>query len=128
MHTTELLASAIGARPCWPATLAVKGADLMIRKRLTLALLVGLLVTAAASPAQAAGSQPGLVESWWNWLAAWAQSVLVGPAIDPLGTPSSATGQADVGPLSDPFGGNRTMTGGAGQADVGPDIDPLGGK
>jgi hypothetical protein len=100
----------------------------MTRKRLALALLVGLLVT-AASPAHAAGSTPRLVESWWGWLATWAQSVLgVGPAIDPLGQPSSATGQADVGPLIDPFGGNRTTTGDSGQSDVGIMIDPLGGK
>lgn len=100
----------------------------MIRKRLAPALLVGLLVTAAASPAQAAGPQPGLVESWWSWLATWAQSVLVGPAIDPFGQPASATGQADVGPIIDPLGGNRTTTGDPGQSDVGLMIDPLGGK
>jgi len=101
----------------------------MTKKRLALALLVGLLVTAAATPAHAAGPRPGLVDSWWSWLATWAQSVLgSGTEIDPLGQPSSATGQADVGPLIDPLGGNRTTTGGSGQSDVGLMIDPLGGK
>ena len=101
----------------------------MTRKRLALALLVGLLVTAAASPAHAAGSRPGFVDSWWSWLATWAQSALgSGTAIDPLGQPSSATGQSDVGPRIDPFGGNHTTTGDSGQSDVGPRIDPFGGK
>lgn len=100
----------------------------MTRKRLALALLVGLLVTAAVTPAHAADTRPGGVESWWSWLATWVQSVLVGPLIDPLGQPSSAIGQADVGPRIDPSGGNGTTTGDSGQSDSGLMIDPFGGK
>lgn len=114
----------------------------MTRKRLALALLVGLLVTAAATPAHAADARPGLAESWWSWFATWAQSVLgsgpepdidpwgnkVGISIDPFGQPSYTTGQADVGPAIDPWGGSHTTTGNAGQADSGPFIDPWGGQ
>jgi hypothetical protein len=108
------------------------------RNRLSIAAgITCLVVTMAASPAQAAGTSSASHSNWWTLIATWAQSLVgttvetdfgnSGPQIDPNGSGrlSSDTGHSDVGPHIDPDGGNRTTLD-AGQSDIGHRIDPDG--